>query len=723
MKRRTVLASGLPFIVLPFAGILNHGCAGSKPLLFVCGEDNDIYKAVASSGLPVSRFDDSLSAVKMAPRGSGICIFADGYPETTTTVVSAVFTEAEKNDIRLYIEYPSSLPGMDVGEPRDTDLERGVIVTDGFGDGIAPMDILYMHGCRFVPAKTDNPMIVVAKVAGFDTAVYGLNDTETFPVLFSLSGGRALIATTKLSGCRTGRFAPYADWISIWRWILSWCYRGYDFSSITWTSSVDTAFRKDDAPGPDAEKSALSHGIEWFFNARLLVHPEWSNVYEAEARSWPDRVGDMPDPSWQCGDGSLGLLEGFSSKVDYRGYQKVRWWKRCDCNAEVAGAMALAGSAMGDSRFSATGANMCDWLFDTSIMTRGTRLDPKHPAFGLYGWNDVAKYWRDMNGYEVYYGDDNARALLGIMAAAASLGTDRWDEGIARCILGNFRTSGTDGFRRNRIDEPDLVKNGWRHYYNERFEFFAPHYQSYLWACYLWAYRVTEWKPLFERAKTAIRMTMEAYPEKWHWTNGIQQERARMLLPLSWLVRIEDTDEHRGWLRFMAGEILSDQDACGAIREEIGASPGSYGPPATNALYGTNEAPLIHTNGDPLADLLYTTNFAFLGLHEAAAATGEAMYREAEDRLAGFFVGIQVKSDDHPELSGAWFRAFDYKRWEHWASNSDAGWGVWSTETGWTQGWITSILALRQMKTSLWEKTAATTAGTYIEKLRVSMLR
>ena len=33
---------------------------------------------------------------------------------------------------------------------------------------------------------------------------------------------------------------------------------------------------------------------------------------------------------------------------------------------------------------------------------------------------------------------------------------------------------------------------------------------------------------------------------------------------------------------------------------------------------------------------------------------------------------------------------------------ADVGWGAWAIETGWTQAWITSVLALRQMRTSFW---------------------
>ena len=203
-------------------------------------------------------------------------------------------------------------------------------------------------------------------------------------------------------------------------------------------------------------------------------------------------------------------------------------------------------------------------------------------------------------------------------------------------------------------------------------------------------------------------MTVEAYPDEWQWTNGIQQERARMLLPLAWLVRVADTPEHRQWLRTIAEAMLAHQDACGAIREQVGErGKGAYAPYASNEAYGTNEAPLIQENGDALSDLLYTTNFAFIGLHEAAAATGEPLYVDAEERLAKYLCRIQVRSRAHPELDGAWFRAHDFNRWEYWASNGDAGWGAWSIESGWTQAWITTVLGMRLARTSLWEVTAA----------------
>jgi len=173
---------------------------------------------------------------------------------------------------------------------------------------------------------------------------------------------------------------------------------------------------------------------------------------------------------------------------------------------------------------------------------------------------------------------------------------------------------------------------------------------------------------------------------------------------LAWLVRVDDTPEHRAWLDRVARDFLESQVPCGAVRDELGEpGKGVYAPPASNEAYGTAEASLIQNNGDPVCDLLYTLNSGFLGLHEAAAATGDPRLHEAADRLAAFLLRIQTRSEKRPELDGTWFRAFDFDRWDYWASSADLGWGAWSVETGWVQGWIVTVLALRQLDTTLWD--------------------
>ena len=233
----------------------------------------------------------------------------------------------------------------------------------------------------------------------------------------------------------------------------------------------------------------------------------------------------------------------------------------------------------------------------------------------------------------------------------------------------------------------------------------------------LWLYRQIQFAPLLKRTERGIRHMMRSYPQGWQAESAREEgERCRMLLPLAWLVRVADTPEHRQWLERVAQYVIEHQDSSGAIAQRVTHSA------RRNEEYGTGECALIHANGDPATDLLYAANFALLGLHEAAAATGSADLKKAEDRLADFLIRIQARSSHPAELDGVWFRGFDFRRWDYWGSNGDVGWGVWATETGWTQGWIAGVLALRQMNTSFWELTAGSKIARHMEKLRPLML-
>jgi hypothetical protein len=405
----------------------------------------------------------------------------------------------------------------------------------------------------------------------------------------------------------------------------------------------------------------------------------------------------VPPRNWEVGDGRLGMLEGIASGINAHGDQPARYCLRNDCMGEASMALAFDATIHQTAQSREVSANLNDFIYTISDLAKGPRSDPNSPSFGLVSWSLGS-------GEGIYYGDDNARSML-------------------RCLLANLRTTGPSGFRPNSIDEGALQKEGWRHYFNTPVVSPAPHYQAYLWAAFLWGYKHTGYAPFLERAKAGIGKTMELYPAQWRWTNGLQQERARMLLPLSWLVRIEDTPEHREWLHRVAADLLALQDSSGAIQEQFGAPElGTIPPPKSNEEYGKSETPIIQRNGDPASDLLYTCNFAFLGLHEAAAAASDEFYASAEKKLAEFLCRAQIRSEERPELDGGWFRAFDFKRWEYWGSNGDVGWGAWSIESGWTQGWISSVFALRQMKTSFWDLTASSQIKKHLDGLVATMM-
>jgi len=729
-------------LLLIVAFVYLQACSSREKVILSCKSDNDLFVVLQNNNIPNKRYNSPWEAVNEAPEGAGVMILADEYPFKTTNLGQSLFNEAAKKKLRLYIEYPSYLPKISIGDSKGTHWERAVISSDAFGSELQKHRIIAIHDCRYVIIKAENPDIVIARVAGFDNAVYGL-PKESSPILMKISEGNAngelLISTTKLSQFMTARYAPTDAWKLIWKYVFRWLQPGVQVPEMKWIAQVRPSYNAEEILPKDVEKEALKRGIEWFFNSHMILHPKMIEQYNKPTNEGvpsmanPDLTKDWPyghrinkmitNP--QIGDGTLGIMEGYDAKILFDGSQLVRWWNRGDCNGEIAGAMGIAGLELNNAKYLKTASNIGDWLFFHSLMSLGDRSKPDNPAYGLFGWNDSPQYVGpgSGDGFGVYYGDDNARVALGMMLAAIAQKTDRYDKRLLNLIMGNLRISGVKGFQPDRIDQDPLVKIGWKKLFTNNNTSYSPHYQANMWACYLWAYQQTKFDLFLERAKTAIRMTMETYPDKWVWTNGIQQERAKMLLPLAWLVRLENTPEHRGWLKKIAEDLLSKQDKSGAIREEIGkVGKGGCPPPATNEAYGTAETPLIQENGDCVSDLLYTVDFAFIGLHEAAAATGDLFYREAEDKLAKFLCRVQIRSETHPELDGGWFRAFDFKRWEYWASNADAGWGAWSIEAGWTQSWITAILGLRQMKTSIWEITKKSNINNHFEDMRKQMI-
>lgn len=665
----------------------------TERLVFCCEADNDLYTALQAAGCTSQRYDSAADAVTAAPMGGAVAILADGYPLATTLVDQAVLDTAAAKGLRLYIEYPAALPPSltPLPGPLKTQWERSIIASDFFAPELEPLRITEIFDCHFMSVEAENPHIVASRVAGFDTAVYGLTETQ-YPILYQLpTDQNIMVATTKLSNFVTGRYAPTEVWLVVWGKILEWLCPGELVPVLSYTPTVRPYYSKTESLPADVELQALTRAADWFVNSRFLRHPDWPQW--ALDLAGVCGIADMPEPDWPVGDGSLGMVETFNSTLNFDGSQKVRYGVRADCMGEVTMASALDGVINSDPCSTAIATNLLNYIYFDSPLAQGPRADPHSPSYGLVSWC-LDNAWGPS-----YWGDDNARSILGALAATTLLNDQRWDESLLRCILANFRTTGTYGFREGCIREWDLQANGWEYYWNQPYVFYSPGYEGYLWACFLRAYDKTGYEPFLERTKTAIRMTMEVYP---NWYLNASTERSRALLPLAWLVRVEDTPEHRGWLYTVASDLLTLQQDCGAIRESLG---GIHQGVPSNAAYGTSETTLIQEEGDPAADMLYNCNFAFLGLHEAAAATGDAFYADAEDKLAEFLCRIQIRSEAHPELDGAWYRGFDFEKWESWGSNADAGWGVWCTESGWTVSWIGGIMGLRHMNTSLWELT------------------
>jgi hypothetical protein len=385
----------------------------AAPLTFCCSARNDLYLALGKAHYP--RFETPLAAIQNAALGSAVLLLADDYPARQTALDPAGFDLVRQKNLRLLIEYPAALPGIELATPRTTTWERLVVSSDTFAPALPRMRILAAHDCRFVPiSSSPSADLVVARVAGYDTAIYGLPEKDVFPILFELPERRLIVATTRLSSFVSGRYAPARDWPLVWEQILSTLDPQHPHP-LKFESVVRPAYTATAKLPRRFERQAFAEAAGWFAGSHLLVHPsEKLTLYQALAANGettaPSRLG-APE-----GDGSLGILEGYASGILYDGNQPRRLPLRADCNLESAMVLALDSRFKGHRQRALIASNLLDFVYFNSGMCQGPRADPQHGAFGLIGWGDIAPAWLVAN-----YGDDNARTMLATAVAAASL--------------------------------------------------------------------------------------------------------------------------------------------------------------------------------------------------------------------------------------------------------------------------------------------------------------
>ena len=675
------------------------GCSGADTIWCCADEDNDLVTVLKDNGYRIVLSDDVQTTLEKAPEGAAVLLLNRSYPDSVRLLSGQQVSKIGEKGLRVFAEFASTADTLP--QLHEIGFER-VVMTDSLAPGLGPMDLLSINrGRYFREDAAEGTVMAIAKVAGFDTAVYGLDDTPCYPLVYRKRDG-LWMSTSQLSEFARLRFMPEAKWKVFWEKVIG-DLTGHETRFSSWIYPVHPSYGKD-VPLPDtARLASVRKGVEWFYNGHFLVDASWK-------KDWIDKyqgdgvmpIGPCLPPDIKDGDGSCGILEGHCSAIYADGRQAYRYWLRCDVQGEAAMTFAVAGNLLGYENYMSVASNLVNYAFDT--FRDGPRNDPESPSYGLLSWAITTK--------DTYYGDDNARAILGMIMAADVLESTEWNRKITEAILANYRTTGADGFRGDLLKDADLQKHGWKYYQDRSFVKPHPHFESWMWACYLWLYRQTGYAPLLELAEKGMAATMKAYPSGWSWTNGLQQEKARMILPLAWLYRVSPTEEHKDWLYFMVDELLKNQVECGAIREELGdSSKGLFGKVRSNDAYGKEEAPLIFDNGDPVADMLYTSNFAFFGLNEAACATGDPRIVSATERLSDFLTRIQVRSDSVKDVDGAWFRAFNYRDWDYWASNADSGWGAQCTLTGWIQSWIVTTQALMEEGTSYWDETSDSSIG------------
>ena len=258
--------------------------------------------------------------------------------------------------------------------------------------------------------------LVLAKVAGFAEAVFGLNSTSTTPVLVSPAGHPGLmLSSLSLSAVRRARYAPATQWRGLWRDLLRWLLFADGSPGRLWTDAVEwvpvvgPALRAQDPLPPGAAIAAVRSSLQWVHTVSGLLPSTralstssalglWTHSRGADWSSmaaWPTELATLGCDAGP-GDGSHGIFEAYMSAIQARGggvggnlsTQLVRPVVRTDCVGEAAGALAVgAWTEVGDGRAVRVAANLLDYLlFDSPALASWPRSDPSSSVGGTLLW-------------------------------------------------------------------------------------------------------------------------------------------------------------------------------------------------------------------------------------------------------------------------------------------------------------------------------------------------
>ena len=577
-----------------------------------------------------------------------------------------ILSAARRGEARVLLECPAAYPGIEFGDEiyADSFKARSVVADDWFGENLPEGRILIQH--NFVLRTVKTPVkahLVAARVAGYRNACFGLEDAEKYPLLFEAPDcSNILIAATPFASFIQSRFAPAADWKNVIGKLLGFLNGSCESSPIDYELSVRPTYKADDVLPGNVEDSAFKRNAEWLYREMIYNH-----------------------------HGDIGVFEGYTSVIDVTGRQWVMPALRGDCLGECSAVGALDYVINGERMGRAISEGLIKTMLDTPKVRDCCQASP---TFGSLFFDDSNRS---------VYGDDNSRAALGAILSEELLDDPKHAKKILQLGYSLLRTTGPNGLRTPSLVHPRHFQDQktWVYYHENNYEKCHPHYQAFHWALNCQLYALSGDRRFLDSAIAAMQEANKCFPD-FYWQNGATGDWCRILLPYAMLVEVDDTPEHRQWLDKVVKFFISKINRFNTVPELMGkVELGHYPAPSCNADHGRGESALVQFNGDPACDLLYSVNYGFIGLHEAYMATGNPGYKAALDGMAEFFCRIQAASTGQSYIDGAWLRGFDYELWEFFGSASDSGWGPWCVETGWTNAWIASTLALRKLNRPL----------------------
>ena len=541
----------------------------------------------------------------------------------------------------LFAEAVGSLCGIYSGNPTDTTRRRLIYVEPRDGNGIPGLttgDLLddqansAMSPWYQVPDY--KPLLVYkTQIIAHDH----LNASAEEILQGGSSGlwmlGESIMMTSfRLRNYNKARFAPRESWEKLIRFVAAWITGSQPAYLPEPTVRYGAPFA---AESFDAcRRRSIEAGIGWL--KRYLVD-----------------------------EGRCGVAEGLRHNVDPDGNQARTDVIRSDCSGETAGALKMYARLYGDETARQYAENLDGFVFGP-MQVKGGLFD------GMIRWTDDA--------WEVCYQDDVARCILSGLYECLFMGKDTHFGDICRALDFLVRTTAQDGCRVPRTDSPGMDENSFKALAAAEHGCHSAHYNAYYHAALLLACKHGGNPTYLEVGRKGLETLMALYPDTVR-EQSETEEMCRLVLPLAALYDVTGEASHREMLYRVVKDLETHKHPSGGYREW------DTGYKASCSRESSGECSLLTENGDPVADLLYSTNWLPVGFAYAYHVTRDEWFRMLWREVVGFCMSAQVFSED-PDTNGSWCRAFDMERRVAYGCPHDVGWAAYASESGWTNAEI-----------------------------------
>lgn len=550
--------------------------------------------------------------------------------------------EIEKGK-HIFVEAPGSFMGIYSAEPVNTTHSRLICaVPEESGiPGLALGDLLDDESNKmmqpYFTVEGFKPLLVYKERIIAHTHLDATQEEILKDCKYGLwmIGENVMMTSFHLHNFNKARFAPREAWHKLICYIAEWI-----------TGSKPTYML---APvlqhGPDADlsdpavfeksrKDAIERGMEWL--REFLVD-----------------------------EGCGGILEGLRHNIDPEGKQSIAKCVRTDCSGEASGAFKFYAKCKDDAKSRQIGDNIDTFIYGP-MQVHGGIFD------GLMRWTDSA--------WQVCYPDDAARAILPGLYDCLYLGNDTTFPAVNRALDMLLKVTPKDGCGIWRLDMPGVTEERLTAIAGEECGSHSAHYTAFYHAALLLAYKHCGKPEYLDAAKRGLETLMALYPETSR-EQSETEEMCRLVLPLAALYDATGEEKHKEMLYRVVRDLETHKHPMGGFCEW------DTGYKAACSRESTGECSLLTENGDPVADLLYSTNWLPIGFAYAYYVTGDKWFLQLWRDVIGFCIKSQVISADKTN-NGSWCRGFDMDLKEAYGCPHDVGWAANASESGWTNAEI-----------------------------------